>query len=102
MTTENILTLIAVILGSNWLGQLLMELYKTHSKKKTPTEIILKALSRNHLLLSAEKYHNQGFIPKDEFDDVYEEYRAYKALNGNGRVDREFGQDGDLASLPVR
>lgn len=102
MTTENILTLIAVVLSSNWLGQFLMEVYKAHSKKKSPTEIILKALSRNHLLQSADKYHDQGFIPKDEFDDVYEEYRAYKALKGNGRVEREFGEGGDLSSLPVR
>lgn len=102
MSVENVLTLIAIVLGSNWLGQFLTEIYKSKSKRKSPTEILLKALSRNHLLMSADRYHEAGFIPKDEYDDIYEEYRAYKALGGNGRVEREYGKDGALTSLPIR
>lgn len=101
-TWENLLALFAVVMGSNWLGQFLTEVYKSKSKKKSPVEIILKALSRNHLLASADRYHEAGYIPKDEYDDIYEEYRAYRALDGNGRVEREFGKDGELTSLPVK
>jgi len=102
MTAENVMSLIAIILGSNWLGQILIELYKSKTKKKTPAEIILKSLSRSHLLQSADKYHELGYIPAEEFDDIMEEYRAYDALDGNGRVKREFGEGGALKSLPIR
>lgn len=102
MNYETILTLIGIVLGSNWLGQFLMELYRSKTKKKTPAEIILKALSRNHLLQRAEYYHEIGYIPSDEYDDIQEEYKAYSALSGNGRVEREYGEGGALKSLPIR
>lgn len=96
------LTLIGIILGSNWLGQLLIEFYKNKRKKKAPAEIILKSLSRVHLLQAAERYKEQGYIPSDEYDDIYEEFHAYEDLDGNGRVARYYGEDGELESLPVR
>jgi len=99
---ETILTLIGIVLGSNWLGNFLMELYKSKSKKKTPSEIILKALCRNHLLNRADYYHEIGYIPSDEYDDIIEEYEAYEKLNGNGRVAREYGEGGALKSLPIK
>lgn len=100
MTTENVLTLIAIILGSNWLGSLLMEIYKTKKKKKTPAEIILKCLSRSHLLQCADKYKAQGFIDAEDYNDIIEEYKAYRDLDGNGRVKREYEEE--LKDLPVR
>ena len=102
MTTEVIIELIAIILGSNWVGSMLMEIYKTKKKKKTPAEIILKSLSRAHLLQCANRYKEQGFIDSEEYDDIMEEYKAYEDLDGNGRVKREYGEGGELHSLPVR
>ena len=83
MTDVNIIQLIGIIAGSNALWQFLMEVYKAKKKKKTPAETILKSLSRVHLLESAEEYHKLGYIPKEDYDDIYEEYDAYAALNGN-------------------
>ena len=54
MTVDTVIQLVAIVLGSNWLGQFLTELYKSKKKKKTPAEVILKALARVHLLSSAE------------------------------------------------
>lgn len=102
MSTETIIQMIAIILGSNWLGQILTEIYKSKSKRKTPAEIILKALSRSHLLQRAEYYHQLGYIPKDEYDDIVEEYNAYEKLKGNGRVNREYGDHGLLKDLPIQ
>ena len=102
MSYETILTLIGIVLGSNWLGQFLMEVYKSKKKKKTPAEIILKSLSRSHLLMKAEQYKDQGYIPSEEYDDIFEEYKAYIDLDGNGRVKREYGEGGELRSLPVK
>lgn len=102
MNTETILQLVAIVLGSNWLGQMLLELYKSKKKKKTPAEIILKSLSRVHLLSAAERYKAQGFIDAEEYDDITEEYNAYIALDGNGRVRREYGEAGELKKLPIK
>lgn len=102
MSIETILQLAAVVLGSNWVGSLLLEYYKQRKKKKTPPEIILKCLCRVHLLGAADRYKEQGYIPADEYDDIMEEYNAYKALDGNGRVHREFGENGSLKQLPVK
>lgn len=79
-----------------------MEIYKTKSKRKTPAEIILKALARAHLLQCAERYKEQGYIDSDEYDDIFEEFNAYRGLNGNGRVRREYDEGGEIHKLPVR
>lgn len=102
MSIETLIQLAAIVLGSNWLGQFLMEIYKSHSKKKTPAEIILKSLARSHLLTNAERYKAQGFIDSEEYDDIFEEYKAYNKLDGNGRVAREYGEGGELRKLPVK
>lgn len=102
MNTQNMIEIIALILGSNWLGQFLIELWRAKKKKKTPAEVILKCLSRRDLLAQAERYKEQGYIDKDEYDDVFEEFKAYEALNGNGRVKREYGEGGAVYSLPVK
>lgn len=102
MSYETILTLVGIVLGSNWLGQFLMEIYKTKRKKKTPTEIILKSLARSHLLDRAEQYKEQGFIDSEEYNDIFEEYEAYRDLDGNGQVRREYGENGELKKLPVQ
>lgn len=95
-----ILQLIAIVLGSNWVGSTLLELYKQKKKKKTPAEIILKCISRSHLLQTAERYKSQGYIDAEEYDDIFEEYRAYVDLDGNGRVKREY--EGELKKLPIK
>lgn len=102
MNTENMIQIIALILGSNWLGQFVVEYYKSKKKKKTPAELILKALSRRDLLAQAERYKKQGYIDSEEYDDVFEEFNAYEALGGNGRVKREYGEGGTLQTLPVK
>ena len=102
MTIETILQLAAVVLGSNWIGSFLLEHYRNKKKKKTPAEVILKALARIHLLSAADRYTEQGYIPADEYDDIMEEYKAYKDLDGNGRVHREYGENGTLKTLPIK
>lgn len=102
MNYETILTLIGIVLGSNWLGQFLTEIYKTKRKKKFPTEVILKGLARSHLLEKAKHYKEQGFIDVEEYNDIFEEYEAYRELDGNGQVAREYGEGGALKSLPIK
>lgn len=102
MTPDIVIQIAAIVLGSNWLGQILTEIYKNKKKKKTPSEIILKHLAGDHLLVIAEKCKEQGFVPSDEYNDLFEEYKAYRDLEGNGRVEREYGEDGELRKLPVR
>lgn len=76
-----------------------MEVYKSKTKKKTPIEVIIRALARRDLLSSAEDYIADGFIPSDEYDDFINEYQAYRNLNGNGKVERLVEQ---AMKLPIK
>ena len=102
MTIETVLQIAAIVLGSNWIGQFLLEWYKTKSKKKTPAEIILKSLARSHLLQMADRFKKQGYIDAEEYDGIFEEFDAYDKLGGNGRVKREYGEGGEVRKLPVK
>lgn len=102
MSTETLTQIAAIVLGSNWLGTFLLEIYKTKTKKKTPIEVVLRSLARSHLLQAAERYKKQGFIDSEEYDDIFKEYDAYGKLGGNGRVKREYGEGGALQKLPVK
>ena len=93
------LQLIALVLGSSGLGQFLIEVYKTKKKKKTPIEVIIKALARRDLLISANDYIEQGYIPADEYEDFMNEYKAYHDLDGNGKVERFVAE---ATKLPIR
>lgn len=99
MNTETIITLVGIVLGSNWLGQFLMEVYKSKTKKKTPIEVIIRALARRDLLKSADDYIEQGYIPSDEYDDFVKEYKAYKDMDGNGKVEKLVTQ---AMNLPIK
>ena len=97
--TEQTIQLIAIVMGSSWLGQLLMEVYKNKTKKKTPVEVIIRALARRDLLTTANDYLEQGYIPSDEYDDFEKEYKAYIDLKGNGKVKRLVAE---ALKLPIR
>lgn len=88
MDTETLITLAGIIMGSNWLGQFLMKVYESKTNKKTPIEVIICALARRDLLKTADDYLDQGYIPSDEYDDFVKEYKAYKDLGGNGKVEK--------------
>ena len=97
--TDQMIQLIAIVMGSSWLGQFLIELYKSKIKKKTPVEVIIRALARRDLLTTAYGYIEQGFIPSDEYDDFEKEYKAYIDLNGNGKVKRIVAE---ALKLPIK
>ena len=102
MNAETLLQIAIVVLGSNWFGAFVLEIYRTKTKKKTPVEVVLRSLARSHLLQAAERYKKQGFIDSEEYDDIFKEYDAYDKLGGNGRVKREYGEGGELQKLPVK
>lgn len=55
------------------------------------------AMLRDRILQSRRYFCGNGFIPSQEFENVEAMYKAYKALGGNGLVDRAFQ---DLSDLP--
>ena len=86
MTIEQILELIAIVLGSNWLGAFLLELYKNKKKKKSPLERMILSLGRDRLLFNAKVYIKMGGIPEDEYESFSQMFQDYAALHGNSTV----------------
>lgn len=84
MTIQHIIELIAIVMGSNWLGSFLLQILQEHKKKKTPLEEMILALGRDRLLYLAKKYRDG--IPADEYENFYAMFTAYLKLGGNSQV----------------
>lgn len=98
MTWEGAIALIGLVLGSNWVGTLLLEIYRQKKKKKTPQEKMLLALCRDRILSLAKKYIELGGIPEDEYDNYKLLLESYLAGGGNSTV-AKIGGSAD--SLPI-
>ena len=85
---ENIITIVVVVLGSNWFGSILKDMYDARRKKKKPSEQMLLALGRRQLLQDAKTYIRLEEIPEDEYEVFVEQFKAYQAMNGNSTVKR--------------
>lgn len=99
MSTEMILTLVGIVLGSNWLGNILLEVYKNKKKKKSPLEKMVLSLGRDKLLCLSKQYIRNGYIPEDEFYTFDKLGEAYIDLGGNSLVKKKYEE---AKALPVK
>lgn len=58
-----------------------------------------KALLRNEIIRSYDKYTDQGWIPLYGLENVLEMYSSYHCLNGNGSITKLVGE---LKQLPAK
>ena len=74
---EQMLQLIAIILGSNWLGSFLMELYKSKTKKKNMTrlkkrkEFMENNHNLNHNIKMKEFMNRRIYIKKKKVNRIF-------------------------------
>ena len=99
MSTETIITLIGIVTGSSWLGQLILEVYKSHRKKRTPLEELTLAIGRRNLLELCKKYLKHGSIPEDEYEAFTKLGEAYLKMGGNSRVKKLYQE---CLALPLQ
>lgn len=98
MELGQVLSFIGLVLGSNWLGNILLEIYKDRKIKKTPIERATLALVRKELLSSSKEYIKKQGIPDDEYEMFAELGQAYIDMKGNSKVKKKFEE---AMKLPI-
>lgn len=57
--------------------------------EKSPDRQMLLGLAHDRICYLAEKYIERGWVTRDEYENLHDYlYKPYKALGGNGTVDR--------------
>lgn len=118
MDTPTILTLVGILVGSQWVGQLINKIYDNHIKKKSdPLEKIQKQLdeltkaleSNSELTMSharerlnwlCHEYQELGYIPNNQYVAFKLLGESYIKANGNHGFDTLFNHVID--TLPTK
>lgn len=125
METATLLTLAGIVLGSQWLGQLLNKVYDNHiNKKSDPMETIQKQIAdtneelkklakaldsnseltmshaRERLNALCNKYQRMGYIPEREYVSFKLLGESYISAGGNHGFDTLFTHV--ISTLPTK
>jgi hypothetical protein len=98
MSTQMI-TLIIAIVGSTGMWQLLTEIYKAKRSKRTPLEDGILAELHKDIYDITERALTNKEISMDDWDNLEELYRPYKALGGNGKGEARYLECRDLPKV---
>lgn len=80
-----IVTIVGAIFASTGFWSFVLALYNRHLNKVSNETRLLKGLAHDRICYLGERYIKQGFITKDEYENLYEYlYLPYLALEGNG------------------
>lgn len=99
--SETTVAVIISCIGSAGLWSVINLLINRHYKKTDDNDVIkraLKGLLYTDCIAWGEKYTAQGFIDTQDFNEYLRyHYEPYKALGGDGTIDRLMGE---LQKLP--
>lgn len=94
--TQIIVTVFSAVLTSSGLWAFLTK----RMEKKDVKTAMLVGLAHDRILYLGMKYIEQGFITRDEYENLYEYlYKPYKAMGGNGSAKRVMDE---VDKLPIR
>lgn len=95
---DTVITIVLAIIGSGGFWALLQVLVTRLTEKKTATAKMLLGLGHEHILQQCAFFEQRGYITADEYTELdHYLYSPYKALGGNGAVEREMKK---VQSLP--
>lgn len=94
------ITLISAILASNGLWALISNVWQSKNTKESAEAEMLKGLGHDRITYLGEKYIEQGYITKDEYENLNDYlYKPYKKLGGNGTAEKVMKE---VDKLPIR
>ena len=100
MDVKTIVTIVAAIFGCTgfWTG-LFSFITSKREKKNAKTKMIL-GLGHERLREKCEEHLSKGYISADDYEDLDKYlYQPYKAMGGNGTVEKLMN---DVRKLPLR
>ena len=100
MDVKTVVTIVAAIFGCTgfWTG-LFSFIMSKREKKDAKTKMIL-GLGHERLREKCEEHLSKGYISADDYEDLDKYlYQPYKAMGGNGTVEKLMN---DVRKLPLR
>lgn len=85
MSTEVVVQLLAIVLGSNVIAELIREWIKTR-KKESPEQIALRALCEDRLGVLLRDWLHADERSATDWKIIEGLYKGYEALAGNGEI----------------
>lgn len=100
MTTEIVVTIVAAVLASGGLWQLILYSVQRRDTQKSALTRLMLGLAYRELVSSCMESIDRGYISKDEYEDLVKYlYTPYEELGGNGTAERLIGE---VQKLPIR
>ena len=97
MTTELIVQLFAIVLGSNVLFEFVKWIVERRDKKKeSPEQIMLRALGEDRLGLLLRDWLHSDVRLADDWRIIESLYTGYRALGGNGEIKKLYEEASEL------
>lgn len=90
-----VVELIAIVLGSNVVAELVKELIKT-MKKESPEQIAIRALCEDRLGILLRDWLHSDERLADDWRIIENLYTGYRALEGNGEIKKLYLEASDL------
>ena len=100
MTTELIFTLFGAIFTSTGFWAFITTLINNRKSKVSNETKLLKGIAHDRICSLGEKYIQQGWLTRDDYENIYEYlYLPYHDLGGNGSAERIMEE---VKRLPLR
>lgn len=100
MSVEVFVTVIVTVIASAGFWDFMKYIIsRRKGKKQTVEDEALLALLHDRLYDLLCKFSQQEYVDADDYNNLVHLYNAYRALNGNGLIQRMFEQ---VSRLPIR
>ena len=90
-----VIELIAIVLGSNVVAEVVKEVIKK-LKKESPEQIALRALCERELDTMLHDWLHDDVRTADDWRIIENLYTGYKGLDGNGEIKKLYEEASDL------
>ena len=100
MSNEALLTLAAILFGSQGLWTLIQTMWINKHRKKTAENKLLLGLAFETIIYTAQKYIDRGEIEAEEYKELnHYLFEPYKEMGGNGTAARMIAE---VEKLPIK
>lgn len=100
MDKEIIIAIVASVFGSTGFWALITAIWNNHTKKVSTEGKMLRGLAHDRICELGEKYIEQGYVTKDEYENLHDYlFVPYRELGGNGTAAKIVE---DVKRLPMK
>lgn len=100
MEKETIIAIVVSVFGSTGFWAFITAVWQSKTKKKSAESRMLKGIGHDRICELGERYLNQGYITKDQYENLHDYlFIPYRDLGGNGTAEKIVD---DVKKLPIK